>query len=170
MDRCVRRSASVCALLLSYVGIRIRHPPVSVDKSLPSSGALVSCQHLEGGGLSCSVHSQQPEALSWADPETEPVHRLDAAHLPGFVHLTETRWHPLFKPVKGEGLETHLCERYLSHVFNLQHVTVGVPSQHSLSFAGHVHVIIVYGLAAHRDSPGFMCRVTFQLALLGFQL
>lgn len=48
---------------------------VAIDVGVAGGDALVSCQHLERGGLASSVEAQQAEALSLPHGQGEPVHR-----------------------------------------------------------------------------------------------
>src|SRR4030095_12658927 len=41
----------------------------------PRGGPEQPGEHPDGGGLSCSVRSQEPEHLASADVEVEPLHR-----------------------------------------------------------------------------------------------
>lgn len=64
-------------------------PPVSIDKGLSPSCALISSQHLEGAGLPCTIDTKEPKALSRAHTQAKAVHCQDPANLPRLVHLTK---------------------------------------------------------------------------------
>lgn len=61
--------------------------PVTIDKGLPTSCALVPGQHLEGGGLPSPVDTQQAKALPWSYAHAQTVHSEYTPNFAGFVHL-----------------------------------------------------------------------------------
>ena len=73
---------------------------VAIHKGVPRCDALVTSQHLEGGGFARSVEAKKAKAFPFADRQGDPVHRQQG--LPAVVDLVETntqampvtaRWH-----------------------------------------------------------------------------
>mmetsp|Transcript_26680 Transcript_26680/g.42769 ORF Transcript_26680/g.42769 Transcript_26680/m.42769 type:complete len:214 (+) Transcript_26680:1540-2181(+) len=63
----------------------------AADSDLALGGRNLSAEHLEGGGLPCAVHSQEPEDLPLVAGERHAAHRmhLAAVDLAHIVHPNE---------------------------------------------------------------------------------
>lgn len=139
---------------------------MSIDKGLAPCCALISSQHLEGTGLPCTIDTKEPKALSRAHTQAKAVHCQDPADLPRLVHLAKepslsakgggsylawlhptagTRSPPCSPPTSPQ-LRAHLGQ-----VLNLDHVVVGIATEHSLSLAGHIHIIF-HRFSRHRQA------------------
>lgn len=58
---------------------------VSVNVGVPGGDAFITCQHLKGRGLACSIEAQEAEALAFPHSQRQPVNSQQI--LPAAVHL-----------------------------------------------------------------------------------
>lgn len=65
---------------------------VAIHKGVPRCDALVTRQHLEGGGFARSVEAKETKAFPFADSQGDPVHCQQG--LPAVIDLEETTHEP----------------------------------------------------------------------------
>ncbi len=53
-------SISLCSYLLN-----VPQDAVTIDVGVPGGNTLITCQHLKGRGLACSIEAQEAETLSF---------------------------------------------------------------------------------------------------------
>lgn len=134
---------------------------MSIDKGLAPCCALISSQHLEGAGLPCTIDAKEPKALSGAHTQAKAVHCQDPANLPRLVHLAKEpslsakgggsclAW---LHPTAGNHSPPHShLFSHLGQVLDLDHVIVGITTEHSLSLTSHIHIIF-HRFSRHRQA------------------